>query len=139
MQAKGPLVKVNCAAIPENLLESEFFGYAPGAFSGASKKGRTGKLLSAEGGTLFLDEIGDMSLSLQGKLLRVLQDKSFEPVGSNKTIRVNVRIITATNQDLEKLVEEGRFRSDLFYRLNVINFHLLPLRERRNDIKLLVH
>lgn len=139
MQAKGPMVKVNCAAIPENLLESEFFGYAPGAFSGASKKGRTGKILSAQGGTLFLDEIGDMSLSLQGKLLRVLQDKSFEPVGSNKTIQVNIRIITATNQDLEKLVEEGRFRSDLFYRLNVINFHLMPLRERRNDIKLLVH
>ncbi|MBU2644764.1 sigma 54-interacting transcriptional regulator [bacterium] len=138
-QANGPLVKINCAAIPENLLESEFFGYAPGAFSGASKHGRTGKLLSAEGGTLFLDEIGDMPLSLQGKLLRVLQDKRFEPVGSNKTIEVNTRIITATNQDLEKQVTQGRFRADLYYRLNVINFHLPPLRERRSDINLLVH
>jgi len=138
-QAGGPMVKVNCAAIPENLLESEFFGYAPGAFSGASKQGRAGKLSSAEGGTLFLDEIGDMPLSLQGKLLRVLQDKRFEPVGSNKTIEMNTRIITATNQDLEKLVDQGRFRSDLYYRMNVINFHLPPLRERRGDINLLIY
>jgi len=138
-RSDGPLVKINCAAIPENLLESEFFGYVPGAFSGASKGGRTGKLLSAEGGTLFLDEIGDMSISLQGKLLRVLQDKRFEPVGSNKTIKVNTRIVTATNQNLEKLVEQGRFRSDLYYRLNVINFQLPPLRERRHDINLLVY
>ncbi len=137
--AKGPLVKINCAAIPENLLESEFFGYAPGAFSGAEKKGKKGKLVSAEGGTLFLDEIGDMSLTLQSKLLRVLQDRKFEPVGSNKTVKVNIRIIAATNQELENLVSEGQFRADLFYRLNVVNFHIPPLRERRYDINLLVH
>ncbi|MFH2128777.1 MAG: sigma 54-interacting transcriptional regulator [bacterium] len=137
--AKGPLVKINCAAIPENLLESEFFGYAPGAFSGAHKEGKSGKLVSAQGGTLFLDEIGDMSLSLQSKLLRVLQDKQFEPVGSTQTVEVNIRIISATNQNLEQLIEEGRFRADLYYRLNVVNFHIPPLRDRVHDISLLVH
>lgn len=136
---KGPLVKINCAAIPENLLEAEFFGYAPGAFSGARKQGNQGKLLSAQGGSVFLDEIGDMSLHLQSKLLRVLQDKKFEPVGSTKTVKVHVRIIAATNQNLEHLVEEGRFRADLYYRLNVVSFHIPPLRERRYDINLLVH
>ena len=133
------LVKVNCAAIPADLLESEFFGYVPGAFTGAQKNGRQGKIALADGGTLFLDEIGDMSPNLQSKLLRVLQDKSFEPIGSNKTIRVNFRVIAATNQDLYKMVQEKRFRGDLYYRLNVINFHIPPLRERPQDIILLVH
>lgn len=137
--AKGRLVKINCAAIPESLLESEFFGYAPGAFTGAQTKGRKGKLSIADGGTLFLDEIGDMSASLQSKLLRVLQEKSFEPLGSDKTIRVHLRIIAATNHDLAQLVSEGRFRSDLYYRINVINLHVPPLRERAGDAQLLFH
>ncbi|SMD09729.1 Transcriptional regulator containing PAS, AAA-type ATPase, and DNA-binding Fis domains [Desulfocicer vacuolatum DSM 3385] len=137
--AKGPLVKVNCAAIPENLLESEFFGYAPGAFTGAEKNGKQGKLMVAQGGSLFLDEIGDMSLSLQSKLLRVLQERSFEPVGSNKTVKINIRVIAATNQNLEKLVEDGKFRTDLFYRLNVVGFHIPPLRHRSYDVNLLTH
>lgn len=134
---RGPLVRVNCAAIPDSLLESEFFGYAPGAFTGALEKGKTGKLQAADGGTLFLDEIGDMSFSLQSKLLRVLQDQVFEPVGSNRSIKVNVRFIAATNQDLEKLVKEGAFRKDLYYRLNVIHLNLPPLRKRMGDIELL--
>ena len=133
------LVKVNCAAIPANLLESEFFGYASGAFTGAKKTGRQGKLALADGGTLFLDEIGDMSRNLQSKLLRVLQDKSFEPIGSNKTIQVNFRVIAATNRDLYQMVQEKKFREDLYYRLNVIHFHIPPLRERPQDIILLVH
>ncbi len=133
------LVKVNCAAIPADLLESEFFGYASGAFTGAQKQGKLGKLALADGGTLLLDEIGDMSPNLQGKLLRVLQDKSFEPIGSNKTIHVNFRVIAATNQDLYQMVQEKRFRGDLYYRLNVIHFHIPPLRERPQDIILLVH
>jgi len=136
---KGPLVKVNCAAIPESLLESEFFGYAPGAFTGAQRGGKQGKLVMANGGTLFLDEIGDMSFNLQSKLLRVLQDRSFEPVGSNQTIRVDVRIIAVTNQNLEQMIQEKRFRPDLYYRLNVIHLYIPPLRERRQDIILLVH
>lgn len=133
------LVKVNCAAIPADLLESEFFGYAPGAFTGAQKQGKLGKLALADGGTLFLDEIGDMSPNLQSKLLRVLQDKSFEPIGSNKTTHVSFRVIAATNQDLHQMVQEKRFRGDLYYRLNVIHFHIPPLRERPQDILLLVH
>ncbi len=133
-----PFVKVNCAAIPENLLESEFFGYASGAFTGARKGGKDGKLAIANGGTLFLDEIGDMPLNLQGKLLRVLEDRSFEPVGSNHTLKSDVRIIAATNQDLLHKVASGAFRSDLFYRLNVISFKLLPLRDRPEDIVPLV-
>ena len=133
------LIKVNCAAIPAELLESEFFGYAPGAFTGAQKQGKLGKLALADGGTLFLDEIGDMSLNLQSKLLRVLQDKSFEPIGSNKTTHVNFRVIAATNQDIYQMVEGKRFRGDLYYRLNVIHFHIPPLRERPQDIILLVH
>ncbi|BBO69830.1 sigma-54-dependent Fis family transcriptional regulator [Desulfosarcina alkanivorans] len=137
--SKGLLVKVNCAAIPDNLLESEFFGYVPGAFTGAQNKGRKGKMVLADGGTLFLDEIGDMSLSLQSKLLRVLQEKSFEPLGSDKTTHVDPRIIAATNHDLERLVSEGRFRSDLYYRLNVINLHIPPLRDRAGDAQLLFH
>ncbi|WP_308895017.1 sigma 54-interacting transcriptional regulator [Candidatus Desulfosporosinus nitrosoreducens] len=131
---KGPYVKVNCAAVPDNLLESEFFGYAGGAFTGAQKGGRAGKFAAANGGSLFLDEIGDMPLNLQGKLLRVLEDKSFEAIGSNESVKVDVRIIVATNQDILQKVERGEFRSDLYYRLNVINFHLLPLRCRPEDI-----
>lgn len=134
----GPLVKVNCAAIPDSLMESEFFGYTPGAFTGAHRSGKKGKLAMADGGTLFLDEIGDMPLFLQSKLLRVVQDKSFEPVGSNKSQKIDVRFIAATNQDIEGMVAQGGFRSDLFYRLNVIHLHIPPLRERRQDISLLV-
>ncbi|HPW68585.1 MAG: sigma 54-interacting transcriptional regulator [Deltaproteobacteria bacterium] len=134
----GPLVKVNCAAIPDSLMESEFFGYVPGAFTGASRAGKKGKLVMADGGTLFLDEIGDLPLRLQGKLLRVIQDKCFEPIGSNTPQKVDARFIAATNQDLEELVIQGRFRPDLFYRLNVIHLHIPPLRERRPDIDLLV-
>ncbi len=137
--SNGPMVKVNSAAIPESLLESEFFGYAPGAFTGAKRGGKKGTLTAADGGTLFLDEIGDMSFSLQGKLLRVIQDGTFEPIGSNKPVRVNVRFIAATNHELKRLVQEGRFRSDLYYRLNVIHFQIPPLNERRHDIILLVN
>jgi len=136
---KGPYVKINCAAVPENLLESEFFGYASGAFTGAQKGGKQGKFAIADGGTLFLDEIGDMSRNLQSKLLRVLQDKCFEPVGSNVTIKVDLRIIAATNQDLLQKVQLGEFRQDLFYRLNVINLKIVPLRHRPEDIIPLVH
>lgn len=136
---KSHYVKVNCAAVPENLLESEFFGYANGAFTGAQKGGKAGKFAIANGGTLFLDEIGDMSSNLQSKLLRVLEDKSFEPVGSNELIKVDVRIIAATNKDLISKVECGDFRSDLYYRLNVIPFHLIPLHDRLEDIIPLVH
>jgi transcriptional regulator with PAS, ATPase and Fis domain len=136
---EGPLVKVNCAAIPEALLESEFFGYAPGAFTGASRSGSKGKLAAADGGTFFLDEIGDMPFFLQGKLLRALQDSCFEPIGSNKSVYVNVRFIAATNHDLKALVQKGLFRPDLYYRLNVIHFSIPPLKERRHDIILLVH
>ncbi len=128
--SQGPLVKVNCAAIPEALLESEFFGYAPGAFTGASRSGSKGKLSAADGGTFFF---------LQGKLLRALQDSCFEPVGSNKSVYVNVRFIAATNHDLKTLVQKGLFRPDLYYRLNVIHFSIPPLKERRHDIILLVH
>ncbi len=133
-----PFVKVNCAAIPEHLLESEFFGYATGAFTGAQKGGKPGKLAIADGGTLFLDEIGDMSLNLQSKVLRVLEDKSFEPIGSNHTCKADVRIIAATNQDLVQKVAAGAFRRDLYYRLNVISFKLVPLRNRPEDIVPLV-
>jgi len=132
-----PLVPVNCGAIPENLLESELFGHEKGAFTGATHT-RMGRFELANGGTIFLDEIGEMSLPLQVKLLRVLQERAFERVGGNRTIQVDVRIIAATNQDLEALVEEKRFRQDLFYRLNVIPIVIPPLRERRSDIPLLI-
>jgi len=132
-----PLVPVNCGAIPENLLESELFGHEKGAFTGATHS-RMGRFELANGGTIFLDEIGEMSLPLQVKLLRVLQEREFERVGGNRTIHVDVRIIAATNQDLETLVEERRFRKDLFYRLNVIPIVIPPLRERRSDIPLLI-
>jgi DNA-binding NtrC family response regulator len=132
------LVTVNCGAIPEELLESELFGHVRGAFTNAIAH-REGRFSLANGGTIFLDEIGDMSPSLQVKLLRVLQDRTFEPVGSSKTVRVNVRVIAATNQDLEQAIREKRFREDLFYRLNVIPIEMPPLRERREDVPLLVH
>lgn len=132
-----PLVPVNCGAIPENLLESELFGHEKGAFTGATHA-RMGRFELANGGTIFLDEIGEMSLPLQVKLLRVLQEREFERVGGNRTIHVDVRIVAATNQDLETSVEEKRFRKDLFYRLNVIPIVIPPLRERRSDIPLLI-
>jgi len=132
-----PFVTVNVAAVPENLLEAEFFGVAPGAYTGADRKARVGKFELANGGTLFLDEIGEMPLSLQSKLLRVLQDQEFEPLGSNRVIRVDVRIIAATSRDLETMVEGGRFRKDLFYRLNVLNIPVPALRERPDDLELL--
>lgn len=135
----APFVKVNCAAIPENLLEADFFGYVQGAFTGASKSGKPGRLDRADGGTLFLDEIGDMPLSLQGKLLRVLQEQAFERVGDTTTIRVDIRFIAATNQDLEEKVRAGSFRKDLFFRLNVIPVPIPPLREKPADILPLVH
>ena len=134
---KGPFITVNCAAIPEHLLESEFFGYEEGSFTGAKNRGKVGKFDMADGGTLFLDEIGDMSLQLQAKLLRVLQEREFYRVGGTERIQVNVRIIAATNRLLEKMVEEGEFREDLFYRLNVISFEIPPLRRRKKDILLL--
>ncbi|MTI82692.1 MAG: CBS domain-containing protein [Firmicutes bacterium] len=130
----GPFIKVNCAALPENLLESEFFGYEAGAFTGARKGGKPGKFELADGGTLLLDEIGDMSPSLQAKILRVLQEREFERVGGTKTISVNVRVIAATNRDLEQLITEGKFREDLYYRLNVITVSIPPLRERVDDL-----
>ncbi|GAB6066562.1 sigma-54-dependent Fis family transcriptional regulator [Aquifex pyrophilus] len=132
-----PFVTVNCAAIPENLLEAELFGYEKGAFTGAYAP-KKGKFELANGGTIFLDEIGDMPLSLQAKILRVLQDREIERLGSEKTIKVDVRIIAATNKDLKKLVEEGKFREDLYYRLNVIPIYVPPLRERKEDIPLLI-
>ena len=130
------IVAVNCGAIPGELLESELFGHEKGACTGAIRS-RTGRFELAQGGTIFLDEIGDMSLALQVKLLRVIQEKVFERVGGVKTIKADVRIISATNQDLEKAVAEKRFRDDLFYRVNVIPVHIPPLRERKNDIPLL--
>jgi PAS domain S-box-containing protein len=134
----GPFIKINFAAIPESLLESELFGYEEGAFTGAKKGGKMGKFELAKNGTLFLDEIGDMSMVLQAKLLRALQEKEIERVGGNKTIQTDVRIIAATNQDLEKKVKEKKFREDLFYRLNVFGICSLPLRERKDDIPLLI-
>ncbi|MBW1990832.1 MAG: sigma-54-dependent Fis family transcriptional regulator [Deltaproteobacteria bacterium] len=134
---QGPLIPVNCAAIPEELLESELFGHERGAFTHAVRT-RIGRFEQANGGTIFLDEIADMSPSLQVKLLRVLQDRAFERIGGVKTIRVDIRVIAATNQNLEELVNQGRFREDLFYRLNVIPIRIPPLRERPSDIPLLV-
>lgn len=134
----GPFIAINCAAIPETLLESELFGYESGAFTGAKKDGKPGKFELADGGTLFLDEIGDMPLYLQSKLLRVLQDKVIQRVGGISEISVNVRILSATNRDLESLVMEHRFREDLYYRLNVIPIFIPPLSERKDDIPLLI-
>ncbi len=133
---RGPFVKVNCAAIPGDLLESELFGYEKGAFTGA-ERAKPGKFELANGGVIFLDEIGDMPLSLQAKLLQVLQDQEFCRLGGQREIKVDVWVITATNHNLEKDVEEGTFRQDLFYRLSVIKIHIPPLRERKEDIPLL--
>lgn len=136
-QKNGPFVAVNCGAIPENLMESEFFGHEKGAFTGATER-KIGRFQSASGGTLFLDEIGELSGALQVKLLRVLQERKFTPVGSTREVKTNARIIAATNRNLEKGIEEGRFREDLFYRLNVMPIFLPPLRERKDDIPSLV-
>jgi Nif-specific regulatory protein len=135
-RSSKPFVKVNCAALPESLIESELFGHEKGAFTGAVTRKR-GRFELAEGGTLFLDEIGDLSPAMQVKLLRALQEREFERVGGTETIKVNVRLITATNVDLEQAVSDGRFRSDLYYRLNVFSIYLPPLRERKTDILLL--
>ena len=133
-RAHKAFVSINSAAIPETLLEAEFFGTAPGAFTGADRKGRSGKLQLAEGGTLFLDEIGDMPLALQSKLLRVLQEKEYEPVGSNQMLRSDVRIIAATSIDLQAAMARGAFRADLYYRLNVLPIEVPPLRQRLEDL-----
>lgn len=137
LRASFPFVAINCASIPEHLLESELFGYEDGAFTGAKRGGKKGQFQIANRGTIFLDEIGDMPLAMQSKLLRVLQEKEIQPVGGQKSIPVDVRIIAATHRDLEKMVKEGKFRQDLYYRLNVIKIDIPPLRERKEDIKLI--
>jgi len=135
-RSNGPFIKVNCSALPETVIESELFGHEKGAFTGATTQ-RKGRFELASGGTIFLDEIGDLSAVTQIRLLRVLQEKSFERVGGSQTIHANVRIIAATNRDLEHLIETGKFREDLYYRLNVFPIHLPPLRKRKTDILLL--
>jgi Nif-specific regulatory protein len=135
-RANAALIRVNCAALPESLLESELFGHVKGAFTGATND-RRGRFELADGGTIFLDEIGDLPLSLQVKMMRVIQSKTFERVGGAEPVKSDVRIIAATNKDIEKEVEEGRFRADLYYRLNVLPIYIPPLRERREDIPLL--
>jgi transcriptional regulator with PAS, ATPase and Fis domain len=137
-RARGPLVSVNIAAVPDTLLEAEFFGVAPGAYTGADRKGRDGKFKLADGGTLFLDEIGDMPQAVQAKLLRALQEGEIEPLGSNKLVPFDARLIAATSRDLGALVREGKFREDLYYRLNVLPVRVPPLRERSSDIPALV-
>ncbi|NLH60159.1 MAG: sigma 54-interacting transcriptional regulator [Ignavibacteriales bacterium] len=134
----APFIAVNCSAFAETLIESELFGHEAGAFTGASKT-KTGRFELAQNGTLFLDEIGDLSLTVQTKLLRVIETLEFERVGGNKTIKMNTRVIAATNKDLNREIREGRFRADLFYRINVINIHLPPLRERRDDLPILIN
>jgi two-component system nitrogen regulation response regulator GlnG len=137
-RAQRAFLALNCAAIPENLLESELFGHEQGAFTGATRR-RIGKFEQCNGGTLFLDEIGDMPPALQAKMLRVLQEQRFERVGSNETVQTQVRVLAATNQDLEKLVDEGRFRKDLYYRLKVVTIQVPPLRQRLDDVAELAH
>ncbi len=137
LRKEEPFIAVNCAAIPEELIESEIFGYEKGAFTGANSK-KKGKFELADGGTLFLDEIGDMGIRMQSKILRVLQDNKFQRVGGETEVEVDVRVVAATNKDLEKEITSGRFRGDLFYRLNVIPFFIPPLRERKEDIPLLI-
>jgi len=136
-RSRNNFVQVNCASLPQNILESELFGHEKGAFTGAIKM-RVGRVEQANMGTLFLDEIGDMDLSLQAKILRVLEDREFERLGGNRTIKVDVRIIAATNQDLFQLVQKGNFREDLYYRINVVNIHIQPIRKRKKDIEPLV-
>src|SRR5210317_1228371 len=132
-----PFVKVNCAALPDNLLESEMFGYVKGAFTGADRD-KPGRFQEAEGGSIFLDEIGDLPLPLQAKLLRVLEDKEFYPLGSRRIKKVDIRIITATNRGLESLVEKNLFREDLYYRLNLFKIELPDLKDRRIDLPILI-
>jgi DNA-binding NtrC family response regulator len=136
-RAGRPFVVVNCAAIPETLLESELFGHEKGAFTGADRR-RLGRFAAADGGTLFLDEVGELSAASQAKLLRAIETSSFEPVGSSRTVKVDVRIVAATNRDLAAEIARGAFRKDLYYRLNVIDVHAPPLRERRADVPILV-
>lgn len=133
----GPFIKVDCTTVPEQLWESELFGYARGAFTGANREGKPGKFDLGNGGTIFLDEIGEVPPQIQVKLLRVLQDKAFDPIGAVETRKVDVRIIAATNRDLAQLKNEGKFREDLYYRLNVVGLTLLPLRKRKEDLELL--
>ncbi|MCP4671659.1 MAG: sigma-54-dependent Fis family transcriptional regulator, partial [Desulfobacula sp.] len=135
-RSSGPFLTINCAAIPSNLLETELFGYEKGAFTGAVKQ-QKGKFEVASGGTLFLDEIGDMALNVQAKLLRILENQEFERIGGNKTIQADVRIIAATNKNLEKMIEAKKFREDLYYRIKVFPIHIPPLRERKEDIGIL--
>ncbi|RZI98945.1 MAG: AAA family ATPase, partial [Rubrivivax sp.] len=137
-RAGRPFVSVNMAAVPDTLLEAEFFGVAPGAYTGADKKGRDGKFRIADGGTLFLDELGDMPMSVQVKLLRALQEGEIEPLGSNKLVSFDVRVVAATSRDLQQMVRDGSFREDLYYRLNVLPIRVPPLRERQDDITLLI-
>ena len=134
-----PLVTVNCSALPKELVESELFGYEKGAFTGASTSGKTGRFELAQDGTLFLDEIGDLHAEAQAKILRFLQERELQRVGGTQTFRLDVRIVAATNQDLETIIKKGRFREDLYYRLNVMRIHLPPLRERKEDIPLFAH
>ncbi len=137
-RCEGAFIKVNCAAVPENLLESELFGYDEGAFTGARKGGKTGKFELADGGTLFLDEIGDMEMGMQVKLLRVIQEREIERLGSNKPRKVDVRLVAATNRDLEGMIRDKQFREDLYYRLNVVTLTIPPLRDRKDDIESLI-
>ena len=132
------MVAINCGAFPETLLEAELFGHERGAFTGAVKK-RAGRFKAAHGGTLFLDEIGEMPPAAQAKLLRAVQSGTIEPLGTNESEHVDVRIVSATNRDLRKAIAEGRFREDLYYRLNVVGVHLPPLRERQGDLAILLH
>jgi len=137
-RSRFPFLRINCAAIPENLLEAELFGYEEGAYTGAKKGGKPGKFELAHGGTIFLDEIGEMSLSMQSKLLIVLQEQEIERLGGSYPIKVNVRVIAATNRSLEQLIQEKKFREDLYYRLNVVRLEVPPLRQRKQDIAVLI-